>query len=162
MQQSIYLLQKTNPRKRDKGTHPVSFILWLEAFVLFNFSNFQSTWPFFMLGSKSFIFCPDILELSGFFAQVCRTKNMSESVHVFQTVLSVVYTFESVIKFSCGPIQHLRFPCTSTDSRGYSVNKPIDLLNEGLSYDLDFCESEMTWPICKRAMTVETIKIQLK
>ena len=31
-----------------------------------------------------------------------------------------------------------RFPCTSTDSRGYSVNKPIDLLNEGLSYDLVF------------------------
>ena len=68
---------------------------------------------------------------------------MSESVHVFTTVLSVVYTFEFVIKFSCGPIQHLRFPCTSTDSRGYSVNKLIDLPNESLSYDLDFCESEM-------------------
>ena len=68
---------------------------------------------------------------------------MSESVHVFTTVLSVVYTFEFVIKFSCGPIHHLRFRCISTDSRGYSVNKPIDLLNEGLSYDLDFCESEM-------------------
>ena len=63
---------------------------------------------------------------------------MSESVQVFQTVLSVVYTFDFVIKFSWGPIQHLRFPCTSTDSRGYSVNKPIDLLNEGLSYDLVF------------------------
>ena len=62
---------------------------------------------------------------------------MSESVQVFQTVLLVVYnyTFDFVIKFSCGPIQHLRFPCTSTDSR---VNKAIDLLNEGLSYDFVF------------------------
>ena len=87
---------------------------------------------------------------------------MSESVHVFQRVLSVVYTFEFLIKFSWGPIQHLRFPCTSTDSRGYCVNKPIDPLNEGLSYDLDFCEYEMAQPICKRAMTVETIQMQLK
>ena len=95
-----------------------------------------------MLGSKSLMVCPDILGLSGFLL-TCRAKNMPESVHVFQTVLSVVYTFEFVIKFSCGPIQHLHFPCTSTDSRGYSVNKPVDLLNEGLSYDLDFYEYEM-------------------
>ena len=34
---------ENNSRKRDEGTPPVSFILWLEAFVFFNFSNFQST-----------------------------------------------------------------------------------------------------------------------
>ena len=56
-----------------------------------------------MLGSKSFMFCPDILGLSGFLL-TRGTKHMSESVQVFQTVLSVVYTFEFVIKFSCGPI----------------------------------------------------------
>ena len=43
---------ENNPRKREEGTPSVSFILWLEAFVFFNFLEFSIHLTFLYAGVK--------------------------------------------------------------------------------------------------------------